>query len=68
MCNQPVPDQEVEFDHIIPFSKGGRSITNNLRLVHRDCNRRKSDSLEEILHPSPIEHLFEVRKNKEKKP
>lgn len=63
-CNQPVSDDEVEFDHIIPFSKGGKSTTENLRLVHKDCNRHKSNSLSELLHPSPIEHLFELKRKK----
>lgn len=63
-CNEPVLDNEVEFDHIIPFSKGGESTTENLRLIHKNCNRRKSSSLEEILHPTPIEHLFDLKKKK----
>jgi 5-methylcytosine-specific restriction endonuclease McrA len=49
-CHEPVPDREVEFDHVIPFSKGGRSTVENLRVVHRKCNRKKSNSLQEILH------------------
>jgi len=61
-CNQPVPDREVEFDHIIPFSKGGTSTVSNLRLIHKNCNRKKGDILDEILHPSPIKHLWELRK------
>lgn len=65
-CNEPVSDNEVEFDHLIPFSKGGRSTAENLRLIHKDCNRRKSNSLEEILHPTPIDHLFDLRKRKKK--
>ena len=63
-CNKPVMDNEVEFDHLIPYSRGGESTEKNLRLVHRDCNRKKSSSLNEILHPSPIEHLFDIRKRK----
>lgn len=63
-CNQPVSDNEVEFDHIIPFSKGGKSTAENLQLIHKSCNRHKSNSLTEILHPSPIEHLFELKKKK----
>ena len=63
-CNQIVPDDEVEFDHIIPFSKGGTSTVENLRVVHFDCNRKKSNSLDEILHKNPIEHYFNmVKKN-----
>lgn len=61
-CHQPVPDNEVEFDHLIPFSKGGRSTVENLRLVHRECNRKRGNSLVEILHPMPIQHLFELKK------
>jgi 5-methylcytosine-specific restriction endonuclease McrA len=63
-CHEPVPDDEVEFDHVIPFSKGGRSTAENLRLVHRDCNRRKSDSLREVLHPMPIQPFLETRTKK----
>ncbi|MFA4871868.1 MAG: HNH endonuclease signature motif containing protein [Patescibacteria group bacterium] len=63
-CHQPVPDKEVEFDHIIPYSRGGKSTVENLRLVHIKCNRKKSNSLDEILHPRPIEHLWELRNKK----
>lgn len=48
-CGEPVPDNEVEFDHIIAYSKGGPTTADNLRLVHRKCNRKKSNSLEELL-------------------
>jgi hypothetical protein len=61
-CHEPVPDNEVEFDHVIPFARGGRSTVDNLRLVHRECNRRKGRSLEELLHPAPIEHLFQLQR------
>jgi len=61
-CNNPVPDNEMEFDHIIPFSKGGKSTMENLRLIHKSCNRGKGNTLKEILHPTPIEHLFDLRK------
>ena len=68
-CHEPVPDDKVEFDHIIPFSKGGTSTADNIRLLCYDCNRKKSDSLDEILSPNPIEHLFELRATaKRKKP
>ena len=49
-CHQYVPDDQIEFDHIIPFSKGGPTTTANLRLLCRTCNRKKSSSLNEILH------------------
>lgn len=64
ICNMPVPDNEVEFDHIIPFSRGGSTTADNLRLVHASCNNEKSDALEEILHPRPIDHLYEIQQQK----
>ena len=63
-CHEPVRDDDVEFDHVIPFSRGGRSTAENLRLVHRDCNRRKRDSLREVLHPSPIQHFLQIQRRK----
>jgi 5-methylcytosine-specific restriction endonuclease McrA len=63
-CHEPVPDDQVEFDHIIPFSKGGASTVENLRLCCRGCNRRKSASLHDILSPNPIEHLATLRKRR----
>lgn len=43
-CHKKLRDDEVEFDHIIPVSKGGSSEEHNLRLTCFDCNRDKSDS------------------------
>ncbi len=64
ICHTPVPDNEVEFDHIIPFARGGSTTADNLRLVHAACNNEKSDALDEILHPRPIDHLYEIKSEK----
>lgn len=48
-CHRAVPDNEVEFDHVIPFSRGGPVTADNLRLLCRSCNREKGDSLNDIL-------------------
>jgi 5-methylcytosine-specific restriction endonuclease McrA len=66
-CHEPIPDDQVEFDHIIPFSKGGTATPDNLRLLHRDCNRQKSDALDELLSPYPIMHLVELQSKNKKK-
>ena len=42
-CKKKLRDDEVEFDHIIPVSKGGSSEEHNLRLTCFECNRDKSD-------------------------
>ena len=53
-CQKNVPDDEVEFDHIIPHSRGGPTSVENLRLVCRRCNRRKKDSLAGLIDPDPF--------------
>jgi hypothetical protein len=49
VCQKNVPDDEIEFDHIIPYSLGGPTHAENIRLLCRGCNRKKKDSLKEIL-------------------
>lgn len=35
---------DCEIDHIIPFTKGGKTELSNAQIAHRICNREKSDS------------------------
>lgn len=35
---------ELEYDHIIPFSCGGKSTVANIQLLCQKCNRSKSNS------------------------
>lgn len=37
--------ENLEYDHFIPFSKGGSNTARNLRLLCERCNRAKSDSI-----------------------
>jgi len=46
LCGKHLKDDELEFDHIIPISRGGSSEEHNIRLTCFGCNRNKSDRVE----------------------
>jgi 5-methylcytosine-specific restriction endonuclease McrA len=35
----------LEFDHVIPHAKGGSNTDNNIQLLCRGCNLKKSDRI-----------------------
>lgn len=44
ICSQQIlMIEDAEVDHIIPFSKGGKTELHNAQLTHRFCNRSKSN-------------------------
>ena len=45
VCGRHLIDDEIEFDHIIPISKGGSSEEHNICVTCYECNRRKSNKV-----------------------
>lgn len=54
VCHKNIPDDQIEFDHVIPHSRGGPTSPENLRVLCRACNRRKKAGLSEILADDPL--------------
>ena len=44
-CVQCGSQEKLEFDHIIPVSKGGANTSRNIQLLCETCNRSKSDKI-----------------------
>jgi hypothetical protein len=44
-CVKCATQENLEFDHIIPHSKGGADTARNIQLLCERCNRTKSDSI-----------------------
>ena len=42
-CGGHFEFEEMEGDHIVPWSKGGKTIPENLQMLCRRCNGMKSD-------------------------
>ena len=44
-CVQCGSQENLEFDHIVPVSRGGSNTARNIQLLCETCNRRKSDRI-----------------------
>lgn len=42
-CKKQFDINEMEADHITPWSDGGKTVAENCQMLCRDCNRRKSN-------------------------
>lgn len=45
--NEILSIDDAEVDHIIPFSQGGKTDISNAQLLHRHCNREKSNNIDD---------------------
>ncbi len=45
-CVQCGSNKNLEFDHIIPVSKGGSNTARNIQLLCENCNRSKRDNIQ----------------------
>lgn len=55
---------EVEYDHILPYAKQGETDLSNIRIVKKEYNRRKSDqTLYEVRDNLKLNQLFIKKKN-----
>ncbi|MBO4738217.1 MAG: DUF262 domain-containing protein [Bacteroidales bacterium] len=43
VCGKHFEIEEMEADHITPWSKGGRTVAENCQMLCKECNRRKSN-------------------------
>lgn len=46
ICEEDLVDDEIEIDHIFPYSYGGSSNVTNLMVLCKRCNRDKTNRLE----------------------
>ncbi|WPC13066.1 HNH endonuclease [Riemerella anatipestifer] len=44
-CVECGSSEKLEFDHIVPFSKGGSNTYRNIQLLCEPCNRKKSNKI-----------------------
>jgi hypothetical protein len=44
-CSECESQERLEYDHLIPLSKGGSSTARNIRLLCERCNRGKSANI-----------------------
>lgn len=46
ICGKNIPLDEINYDHLIPWSKGGSSDESNIRILCEYCNKKRSNNFE----------------------
>jgi hypothetical protein len=60
-CQSCGSDKKLEFDHIVPVSKGGSSEADNIQLLCRSCNRSKRALSKEEFATQSTEKICDSR-------
>ncbi len=45
ICGEPTDPNDLRFDHIVPFCRGGGHTEDNIAMAHQTCNLRKGTRL-----------------------
>lgn len=46
ICHKPIETfSDCSADHIVPYSKGGKTTLSNMQLAHKSCNSKKRDKI-----------------------
>ncbi|WP_322631515.1 HNH endonuclease signature motif containing protein [Aedoeadaptatus coxii] len=43
LCHKEFEFEEMHGDHIVPWSKGGKTVPENCQMLCRDCNIKKTN-------------------------
>lgn len=43
ICGEVFDLKDMDGDHIVPWSQGGRTVDENLQMLCKKCNNEKSD-------------------------
>lgn len=60
LCRLPIPEGDLEWDHIVPLARGGSHTDDNLAPAHMRCNRAKSTMTVEDFALRQFEELLAV--------
>lgn len=58
-CGESLPSEDLTFDHVVPRSRGGRTLWTNVVTACQDCNLTKGDRMPAECHMHPIRPAFE---------
>lgn len=58
ICRKNVALDEINYDHIIPWSKGGSSDEANIRILCESCNKKRSNNFENEYLIAHIKEVF----------